>query len=50
MEMIVSAPFTKPAPPMPETARPAINILELTEAPQRRESNSKSPRKAKKTI
>jgi hypothetical protein len=29
--MIVSAPFTKPAPPMPETARPTINILELTE-------------------
>jgi hypothetical protein len=50
VERIVSAPFTKPAPPIPETARPMINILELTETPQMREPSSKSPRKAKKTI
>lgn len=47
---IVNAPFTRPAPPIPATARPTINISELVEMPHIKEPSSKRKRNAKKTI
>jgi hypothetical protein len=44
--MIVKPPFISPAPPMPATARPTINILDDVATPQRREPNSKRHRKS----
>lgn len=40
-----NAPDTIPAPPAPATARPPMNILELTAVAHSREPNSKTAKK-----
>ncbi len=46
--MMVRAPFIKPAPPIPPTALPIINISEETEAADINAPNSKIARKQRK--
>jgi hypothetical protein len=46
-DKIVRAPFISPAAPIPATARPTINIFELTETPQRSDPTSKMPTKVR---
>ena len=48
-EMIVSAPLTNPEPPIPDTARPTINIFDEVARAVIIEPNSKTKRKNIKT-
>jgi hypothetical protein len=47
--MIVNAPFTSPAPPIPATAREIISILEDVDTAQSSEPSSKMAKKERKT-
>jgi hypothetical protein len=42
--MMVKAPFIKPAEPTPDTARPMMNITEVTALPQMAEPTSNTNR------
>jgi hypothetical protein len=43
--IIVKAPFIRPAPSMPATALPTMNIFDELATAERREPNSKRPKK-----
>jgi hypothetical protein len=45
--IIVHAPFDKPDPPIPATARPIMSMAEERAAPHRTEPSSKTARKHK---
>lgn len=44
---MVKAPFIKPEPPSPATARPTINILDDVATPHNSEPNSKTNKNTK---
>jgi hypothetical protein len=46
--MMVNAPFTSPAPPIPATAREIINILDDFDTAQSSEPTSKRAKKERK--
>jgi hypothetical protein len=46
--IIVNPPFTMPAPPIPATALPIMNILDDVATPQMSEPNSKRAKKKMK--
>lgn len=46
--MIVNEPLKSPPDPMPETARPMMNSVEVLERAQMRDPASKTKRKARK--
>lgn len=46
-EMMISAPLMIPAAPTPAIARPTINMVEDTAAPQRADPSSKMRKKAR---